>query len=248
MPFIQQTLSLRPDELEKLSRSDKDFTFLHNIARFSRDPKVIRDQIMAVLLAGRDTTAATLSWAVYELAHYPAAVRRLRAEILAAVGPSRRPTYEDLKDMPYLTHTLNETLRLYPAVPYNLRAALRDTSLPAAAGSGQPDIAVLEGDVVVYSALSMQRRRDLYPPASDGGGGGGFVDPAVFCPDRWDNWTPRPWHYVPFNGGPRICVGQNFAMTEMAFTREHNTHAHLLRIPFGMIDEACFISMVRSPS
>ncbi len=96
VPFIQQTLSHTPEELDKLSKSDKEFTFLHNIARFSRDPKVIRDQLLAVLLAGRDTTAATLSWAVYELSHYPVAVARLRAEVLATVGPRRRPTYDDL--------------------------------------------------------------------------------------------------------------------------------------------------------
>lgn len=67
---------------------------------------------MAVLIAGRDTTAATLSWTVYELAHYPAVYARLRAEVLATVGRRRAPEYEDLKGMTYLTHTLNETLRM----------------------------------------------------------------------------------------------------------------------------------------
>ena len=177
---------------------------------------------MAVLIAGRDTTAATLSWTLYELAHYPRIYAKLRSEVLRAVGSrGRAPTYEDLKNMPYLTHTLNETLRLYPAVPYNLRAALQDTALPSGR-AGQPDIALLEGDVVVYSTLAMQRRRDLYPSTDGvmtGKGEDGFADPAVFCPERWGSWTPKPWTYVPFNGGPRICVGQNFAMTEMAFTR-----------------------------
>ncbi|KAH8907051.1 cytochrome P450 [Coniochaeta sp. PMI_546] len=209
-PYIKHTLSLSPDELEKLSKNDKHFTFLHNIARSTRDPKVIRDQIMAVLIAGRDTTAATLSWTIYELSNYPEVVGKLRNEILATVGPSRMPTYEDLKNMPYLTHTLNETLRLYPAVPYNIRAALEDTTLPGL--PGQPDIGVRKNDVVVYSSLAMQRRKDLYPPPSEK-----FADSAIFSPERWDYWTPRPWTYVPFNGGPRICVGQNFAMTEMAF-------------------------------
>lgn len=215
-PYIERTLSLTQDELDKLSRSDRDFTFLHNMARFTHDAKVIRDQLMAVLIAGRDTTAATLSWAVYELARCPRAYARLRAEVLATVGPRRAPSYDDLKGMAYLRHTLSETLRLYPAVPYNLRAALRDTSLPACR-PGQPDIAVLRGDVVIYSTMAMQRRRDLYPEEA---GGEPFPDPAVFCPERWERWTPKAWNYVPFNGGPRICVGQNFALTEMAFTRK----------------------------
>ena len=81
MPYIQQTLAIPPEELEKLTKADTEFTFLHNLARFTRDPKVIRDQLVAVLLAGRDTTAGTLSWVFYELAAYPDKVARLRAEI-----------------------------------------------------------------------------------------------------------------------------------------------------------------------
>lgn len=121
-PYIQATLRLSPDELDKLSKSDKEFTFLHNIALLSRDPKLIRDQIMAVLLAGRDTTASTLAWCVYELANRPDVWARLRAQVLETVGPHRAPTYEHLKNLTLLSHTLNETLRLWPAVPYNLRS------------------------------------------------------------------------------------------------------------------------------
>ena len=221
MPYITRALALPQAELEKTTNSDAGFTFLHSVARHTRDPRALRDQLVAVLLAGRDTTAATLSWALYELCRYPDKYQRLRREVLAALGGSRtrRPDYADLKAMVYLRHTLNETLRLYPAVPYNLRAALEDTTLPAraatAAGQRQPEISVVEGDIVIYSALAMQRRPDLYPPISET-----FADPAVFSPERWEHWTPKPWHHVPFNGGPRICVGQNFAMTEMAYCRE----------------------------
>ncbi|KAI1482004.1 cytochrome P450 [Daldinia eschscholtzii] len=210
MPYIEQAMALPQEELEKLSNSDKHFTFLHSIARYTRNRQVLRDQIIAVLLAGRDTTAATLSWAFYELSHYPEKYGRLRNEILSSVGRTRTPTYEDLKNMSYLRHTLNETLRLYPAVPFNIRSALEDTTLPSTPGN--PPIAVVKGDVVVYSTLSMHRRKDLYPPTSEK-----FEDPAIFSPERWENWTPKPWQYLPFNGGPRICVGQNFAMTEMAY-------------------------------
>ncbi|POR33519.1 Cytochrome P450 [Tolypocladium paradoxum] len=210
-PYIAATLRLTPAELDKLSRSDREFTFLHNIAALSRDPKVIRDQIFAVLIAGRDTTAATLSWAMYELAACPHLWARLRALVLEHVGPARAPSYEDLKNLTLLTHTLNETLRLYPAVPYNLRACVQDSTLPGQ--PGQPDIATLAGDIIIYSPLAMQRRKDLYPPVSEN-----FADPAVFSPERWEHWTPKPWQYVPFNGGPRICIGQNFALTEMAYT------------------------------
>lgn len=118
-PYIEQALRLSPEELEKKTKSDSGYTFLHALARFTRDRKVIRDQLVAVLLAGRDTTAATLSWLFYELSRHPAIVARLRAEIHAHLGPDRRaPTYTDLKSMRYLQNTLNETLRLYPAVPF----------------------------------------------------------------------------------------------------------------------------------
>ncbi|KAL7934449.1 cytochrome P450 [Trichoderma chlorosporum] len=200
-PFIDATLALTPEELESISKSDKEFTFLHNMALFTRDPQVIRDQIMAVLLAGRDTTAATLSWTLYELSNYPEIWHRLRSRVLETVGPEAAPTYEDLKDLTCLTHALNETLRLYPAIPFNVRTCR------------QPDIATLKGDHILYSTLAMQRLKDFYPPVSDK-----FADPAIYSPERWEHWTPKPWQFIPFNGGPRICIGQNFAMTEMAFT------------------------------
>lgn len=238
MPYIEAALALPAAELEKrTSASSSDFTFLHSVARHTRDPKALRDQIVAVLLAGRDTTAATLSWAFYELSRYPAKVARLRAEILDSVGPApATPTYDNLKNMPYLRHVLNETLRLYPAVPYNLRVALEDTAMPSRDGQGPP-IAVLKDDVVVYSTLSMQRRRNLYPKSQDAGGH--FADPAVFEPERWEKWTPKPWTYVPFNGGPRICVGQNFALTEMAYVGKSDLmfgfHCYLFWAQFGSL-------------
>ncbi|KAI1295796.1 cytochrome P450 monooxygenase CYP539B5 [Xylaria venustula] len=210
MPYIQRTLAIPPGELEKLTKSDTESTFLHNLARFTQDPKVIRDQLIAVLLAGRDTTAATLSWLFYELAAYPDKVDRLRAEVLEFVGEHGTPTYEVLKNMKYLRYTLQETLRLHPAVPLNMKEALADTVLPGAPGA--PSISVLKGDTICYNPMTLHRRRDLYPPVSER-----FADPALFSPERWYSWQPRPWEYIPFNGGPRICPGQNFAMTEMAY-------------------------------
>lgn len=61
----------------------------------------------------------------------------------------------------------------------------------------------------------MHRRKEIYPPVSEK-----FADSSVFSPERWQNWQPKAWQYLPFNGGPRICVGQNFALTEMAYVRK----------------------------
>uniref|UniRef100_L2G4A0 Cytochrome p450 alkane hydroxylase n=1 Tax=Colletotrichum fructicola (strain Nara gc5) TaxID=1213859 RepID=L2G4A0_COLFN len=149
-------------------------------------------KLVAVLLAGRDTTASTLSWTIYELGRHPEVVRKLRAEIIEQVGLNREPTYADLKSMKYLQNVMNETLRLYPVVPFNVRLALKDTTLPVGGGpDGTLPLAVCKDTPIGYSTLLMQRREDLYPP---------------------------PWTYVPFNGGPRICIGQQFALTEMGYT------------------------------
>lgn len=212
--YIERALRLSPEELASKTKSDKDYTFLHELASFTRDRKVLRDQLVAVLLAGRDTTACVLSWTIYELARHPEAVAKLRAEIVEHVGLDRTPTYADLKNMKYLQNVMNETLRLYPAVPFNVRVALKDTTLPRGGGpDGSLPLPVLEGTPIGYSTLAMQRRADLYPPPSPT-----FAPVDVFSPDRWLHWHPRPWEYVPFNGGPRICIGQQFALTEMGYT------------------------------
>jgi hypothetical protein len=132
--FIDTALALSPEELEKKTNHDEGYTFLHAIAGYTRDRDMLRDQLVSVLLAGRDTTACTLTWVIYHLSIDPTITAKLRQEILQTVGPDRQPTYEDLKNMKYLQHILNETLRLYPVVPYNVRMALKDTTLPTGGG------------------------------------------------------------------------------------------------------------------
>lgn len=233
--YVQQALLLSPAELESKTKADGGYTFLHELASYTRDPKVLRDQLVAVLLAGRDTTASTLSWAVYELARHPAVVRQLRAEVLRVVGPDRTPTYADLKSMRYLQNVMNETLRLYPSVPFNVRFSLKDTTLPRGGGpDGSQPLAVLKDTPIGYSTLILQRRDDLYPAPS-----ATFAPVDEFSPDRWASWQPRPWQYVPFNGGPRICIGQQFALTEMGyvltrlFQRFDRVESHMAAVDGG---------------
>lgn len=123
-PFIEHVLRIDISELNEKTNP----SFLDALAATgTRDRSAIRDQLIAVLLAGRDTTAAGLSFTFKELSAHPEIVRKLRREILEKVGPSRPPTYEDLKSMPYLQHAMNETLRLYPPVPFNVgRSSPRD--------------------------------------------------------------------------------------------------------------------------
>jgi cytochrome P450 len=144
--FIEQALDLSPEELEKKTNHDQGYTFLHAIAGYTRDRTVLRDQLVSVLLAGRDTTACTLTWVIYHLSMDPNILAKLRQEIIATIGLERTPTYEDLKSMKYLQHILNEALRLYPVVPYNVRLALTDTTLPVGGGKdGLQPIGILKG-------------------------------------------------------------------------------------------------------
>jgi len=96
----------------------------------------------------------------------------------------------------------------------SVRLALKDTTLPRGGGpTGLEPIKVLKDTPIAYSTLVMQRREDLYPAPSPA-----FPPVDVFSPDRWSaGWQPKPWQYVPFNGGPRICIGQQFALTEMGY-------------------------------
>lgn len=216
-PYIETVLSLSTDELDqKLSKRE---TFLDALARFTRDPRVLRDQLVAVLLAGRDTTAGTLSFCLFELSRNPEVVAKLREEIRNRLGVGangQKPTYSDLKEMKYLSAVINETMRVYPVVPFNVRYSLRDTTLPRGGGpDGLAPVGVRANSRVIYSTMLMQRDPDLY----DGPDSKNYFDPGKWIPERWvSGWSPRPWHFIPFNGGPRICIGQQFATIEMGYT------------------------------
>jgi cytochrome P450 len=104
--YIEQALSLSQDELEKRTKNEEGYTFLHALASYTRDRKVLRDQLVAVLLAGRDTTACTLSWLFYELSKHPQCVVKLRQEIMNTLGENKMPSYTDMKNMKYLQVSL----------------------------------------------------------------------------------------------------------------------------------------------
>jgi cytochrome P450 len=98
-------------------------------------------------------------------------------------------------------------LRLYPSVPGNARFANKNTTIPLGGGpDGKSPVFIPKGGTVVYSTYSMHHRKDLYGEDAD-----------EYKPERWENLRVG-WGYLPFNGGPRICVGQQFALTEGGYT------------------------------
>ncbi|KAG1738016.1 cytochrome P450 [Suillus lakei] len=178
---------------------------------FFSDFKIIKDETLNILLAGRDTTASTLTSAIYLLAMHPEFLTRLREEIISKVGLTRRPTYDDIKEMKYLRAVLNETLRLFPAVPYDARENIHDTTW-ISPEPGKKPLFIPQGTTLMYSVFFMHRRTDLWGP-----------DALEFDPDRWLDervkkyLIPNPFIFLPFNAGPRICLGQQFAYNEMSF-------------------------------
>ncbi|GJE94254.1 cytochrome P450 [Phanerochaete sordida] len=182
-------------------------TLLEHLVKLTDDPQIIRDETLNILLAGRDTTAITLTMAGYMLAEHPKILQRLRKEVLDTVG-SRRPTYDDIRDMKYLRAFINEVLRMYPPVPFNVRFSTAPTVWPSPEG----DIYIPAGTRCMYSVFIMHRRKDLWGPDAD------KFDPDRFLDERLSKYlTPNPFIFLPFNAGPRICLGQQFAYNEVSF-------------------------------
>jgi cytochrome P450 len=194
-----------PVDEEKSTR----YVFLDALVSMTHDPIELRSQLLNILLAGRDTTASLLSWTFLMLARHPEVFRKLRKTIISEFGTYSSPrniTFATLKSCQYLQYCMNETLRLYPVVPFNRRSATRDTSLPRGGGpDGLSPIFIRKGQHVLYSTHVMHHRKDLWGP-----------DAEEFKPERWAS-RKAGWEYIPFNGGPRICIGQQFALTEAGY-------------------------------
>jgi len=167
------------------------------------DDKFLRDVILNFMIAGRDTTAQTLLWTFYLLSLNPTVQDKLIAEIDSTLNGAN-PTYENVKSMKYLAAVIDETLRLYPAVPIDPKYAVNDDTLP----SGQ---FIPKGTTVEWSAWVMGRHPDFWE------------DPEAFKPERWSgaeanggkSLPNRVPPFIPFQFGPRLCLGQNMAYLEV---------------------------------
>ncbi|KAF9012880.1 cytochrome P450 monooxygenase pc-3 [Hymenopellis radicata] len=197
--------------VEKKDEIGGEDTLLDHLIGMTSDAKVIKDETLNILLAGRDTTAATLTFVIYFLSMYPTIMTRLREEILGVVGPERAPTFEDVKNMKFLRAVINETLRLCPVVPFNIRESINATTLPAENPMDKPYY-IPPRTGVAYSVFMMHRRTDLWGPDAE------EFDPDRFLDARLKKYIlPNPFIFLPFNAGPRICLGQQFAYNEISF-------------------------------
>ena len=156
----------------------------------------LRDEVMTLLLAGHETTALALSWALYLVGQHPEVEAKLMGEIDTVLG-DRVPTADDVFRLGYARQVMQEAMRLYPPA----WGIGREARAPIELG----DFVVHPGTQIFLVQWVTHRDPRFFP------------EPERFLPERWEPEAERripKYAYFPFGGGPRYCVGSNFAMME----------------------------------
>ncbi|VFQ83570.1 unnamed protein product [Cuscuta campestris] len=181
--------------------NEQDPSILHFLLASGDDvtSKQLRDDLMTMLIAGHETSAAVLTWTFYLLSTEPTVMTKLQDEVDSVLG-DRYPTIEDVKKLRYTTRVINESLRLYPQPPVLIRRSLEDDILG--------NYPIKRGEDIFISVWNLHRSPDLWKDAD------------TFCPERWPLDGPNPnetnqnFSYLPFGGGPRKCIGDMLATFE----------------------------------
>ncbi|MER5938107.1 cytochrome P450 [Streptomyces sp. NPDC001928] len=165
----------------------------------SLDADELREQVLIFLLAGHETTATALAFALHLLARHPEEQGRVREEVDRVLGGpgGRPPTAADMEELPYLTMVLKEAMRLYPSAPVVGRRSVADAEIEG--------IRIPAGADILVSPWVTQRHPDHWPDPER-------FDPARFMPEA-EAGRPR-YAWFPFGGGPRACIGQHLSMLE----------------------------------
>ncbi|KAG0600420.1 hypothetical protein M758_11G032600 [Ceratodon purpureus] len=160
----------------------------------------LRDDLLSMLVAGHETTGSVLTWTVYLLSKNPSALAKVQEELDRVLG-GRKPQFADMKELKYLTRCINESMRIYPHPPVLLRRAKSADELPGG-------YRIEAGQDVMISVYNIHHSPQVWDRAEE------------FLPERFDLNGPVPnesntdFKYIPFSGGPRKCVGDQFAMLE----------------------------------
>jgi len=201
--------------------------FLVDMRGADIDNKQLRDDLMTMLIAGHETTAAVLTWSLFELSKNPEIKSKLLEEVDRIVG-DRSPTYEDIKEMKYVRLVVSETLRMYPQPPLLIRRCRTENKLPSGGGR---EATVIRGMDLFIPVYNIHRDPRFWP------------NPDTFDPERftrpyknpdipeWKGFDPEKWSkllypneiasdfaFMPFGAGPRRCVGDEFAVMEAVVT------------------------------
>ncbi|TYG93238.1 hypothetical protein ES288_A11G094700v1 [Gossypium darwinii] len=207
------------NKIEQLRESKDDSAVVNKkediLTRFlevtDTDPKYLRDIILNFIIAGKDTTAASLSWFIYMLCKHPDVQEKVAAEVTEATKSMEVKdvaefaaglSEEALGKMYYLHAAITETLRLYPAVPVDAKVSLADDTLP-------DGFSARKGDMIAYQPYAMGRMRFIWGDNAE-----------EFRPERWLDKNgmfqlENPFKFTAFQAGPRICLGKEFAYRQM---------------------------------
>ncbi len=180
--------------------------------QFILSGREVRDEVVTLLIAGHETVASSLSWSWFLLAQNPQQRERLRQEAVEVLGEGQ-PGYDDLASLVFTRQAYDEALRLYPPAWLITRRALESDRLPGGA-------AVDADTLIIISPYAMHRRPDHWP------------DPGAFQPERFAEEGDRPrFAFIPFGGGPRLCIGNRFAYTEAVLVLAMVSRAFRLDLP-----------------
>lgn len=158
----------------------------------------LRDEVTTIFMAGHETTAVAMNWTLYLLAQHPDIARQVRREVLDVVGPTAPPGYDHLRELKFTMQVIQESMRLYPPAWLISRRSLGPDQFG--------EYAVGENTYVFISPYALHRDP------------GQWAFPNAFHPDHFLPERQRdrhPYAYIPFGGGPRLCIGNNFALMEM---------------------------------
>jgi len=204
--LIEKSRKIFEDEGKEFDEdflSAKDPSILHFLIASGDDisSKQLRDDLMTLLIAGHETTAAVLTWTFFLLSQHPEDAQRVKEEVDRVIG-DRKPTLADMKELQFTTRVINESMRLYPQPPVLIRRALKEDNLDG--------YTCKEGDDMFISVWNLHRSPELWE------------EPHEFRPMRKEfgplgpipNEATTGFKYLPFGGGRRKCIGDQFALFE----------------------------------
>lgn len=187
-------------------KGSKGSNLLDGLIENSDDIVSLRDGVITILIAGIDSVASLLSTTFWLLARDERVFQKLRANTLDYIGEGN-PTYEQIRNFSYLRHVFNEAMRVCPPVPFNARVANKETILPHGGGAdGASNVLVRKGQRVVFSTWAAHRSTRSFGD-----------DAHEFRPERWDHLKGEALGFIPFNSGPRVCPGQQYALMEASY-------------------------------
>ncbi|CAI5530571.1 unnamed protein product, partial [Closterium sp. Naga37s-1] len=221
------------DDLEALQQRDYSkvrdaslLRFLVDLRGEDCDDKQLRDDLMTMLVAGHETTAAVLTWATYMLAQNPHVLAKLQEEVDTVLG-DRLATLQDIKSLEYTRLVVSEALRLYPQPPLLIRRALANDHLPPGYNGNPEGYNLPKGTDLFVSVFNINRsphywenpeefrpERFLERRSGDGIPGWDGYDPDRLAGALYPNEVASDFAFLPFGGGPRKCVGDQFALME----------------------------------